>query len=302
MLSDLLVNESIIHRLTEGDAESVRRLRSIGFTFHWMVERLLNAEGEPLVVNEEGALPEGARVERHSVWHWSHRAPCADAVAEWWHGLHAVLEQATTPPPARVMAHHLEDALSASALSGETVPMVYTWRHAMALRMPSWERKLMLDRLFNSLERHGDRLVPLLDALAQESLLTARDWEPARRASYVRDPLTALYQAGAWDSLKALHAQGAALVLWPSQRSVLDDLVDRLRSGESVPGAAPFLLHLVDQQAEVSLHQVEALARVLPDIEDVDTRNHLMALQRRHRAPGLAAKEPSAAARPRRRS
>lgn len=284
MLSGLLVNESIINRLTEGDAESVRRLRSIGFTFHWMVERLLGASGEVLVVDEDGALPEGARVERYSTWHWSHRAPCADAVAEWWTSLAAVVSQAPKLEQSRLLAQHVDEAIVASALSGETAPAVYTWHRALDLRVHAWNRKLMMDRLLNNLERHGDRLVPLLRTMGDEGLLTASDWSLESRARSIPEPVAALYHTGAWNGLLALQAQGAELTLLPTGRPLLDDLIDRLRSGALIPHADTFLVQLVERQENVSEAQIEALARVLPEIEDQDVRAHLLALRRQHHA------------------
>lgn len=303
MLPGLLVNESIIHRLTEGDAESVRRLRSIGFTFHWMVERLLSADGAPLVINEDGDLPPGARVERHSVWHWSHRAPRADAVAEWWQGLHATVDQAAPSERARLLAHHVEDAILASALSGEAAPTVYTWHQAQGMKAPAWSRKLMMDRLLNGLEQHGDHLVPLLTALATEDLLTAEDWSPASRARYVQDPVTRLYEAGAWDALSALEAQGAELTVGPTRRPLMDDLMARLRSGSAQPRAGEFLVQWVERQPQVSPEQVDILARVGPNLENDDLRARIQALRRRHQAAQTVADAPiPAATRPRRRS
>lgn len=232
-----IVNDAMINRLLDGDDESVRRLKSIGLSLTWCIDRVINEHGEPVSLEAEGSIPAGHRVERFSMWHWSHRAHQPEGVAEWWNSLERQLAQTEPQGQARILEERFIDALTASALSGETQPALYTWTRAMDQGVPQWERKVMVDRLLNVLEEQGNRLSPLLRRLHMEEHLTAKDWTDQSRKRYVTDPIDFLYRKRAWEALRVLLDADAAPVFRHGE-PLLDETVHQVHAS-LIQGQSP---------------------------------------------------------------
>lgn len=207
-----IVNDAMINRLVEGDAQSVQNFKSLGLSLTWAIDRVVDEDGDPMATEVTGVLSPGQQIERFSLWHWSHRANKADGVVEWWKGMDRELYRLSEAEQAPFLATRLEEAIEASALSGETVPALYTWGRALEQTLPLWERKIMLNQLFNVLERQGNRLSPLLDRLHATQHLTSKDWSPSRQKSYAIDPVSLLYDNRSWDALRIILEAGAAPV------------------------------------------------------------------------------------------
>jgi hypothetical protein len=241
----VIVNDAIINRLVGGQADGVRRLKAIGLSLAWGLDRVVDADGLAVSLEPEGPLPADHQIERFSLWHWSHRAARPDGVAEWWLDLERQLEQSAPAVQARLLVERLEDALDAAALSGETLPALYTWNRALAQSAPQWERKVMVDRLLNVLERQGNRLSPLLRQLHQEEHLTASDWDPVNRRRYAADPVSFLYEGRHWEALRVLISAGADPVRL-NGTTLLDETVRQvcrdLKKGDSPDGEALLLI------------------------------------------------------------
>jgi hypothetical protein len=247
-----LVNDAIIERLSEGSADSVRRLQGIGFTPFWLIERTVDETGQPVDdPDPEKPLPKNHRLERFSLWHWSHRAASAEGVQEWWPILERALRDPASRQPHRMLADHLGDAIAASAWSGETAAVLYSWDRSLRQKVPQWGRKILMNRLLDSMEAHGNRLVPLLVALHQSDRLTDKDWSVAQRPSYAQDPVTFLFQDRAWDALHTLLAHGADPVLRNGAPLVTELLQDLAGTPDAVdPGRTRLLGTLLARQTE----------------------------------------------------
>lgn len=264
---DTIVNDAMINRLVQGEAQGVQALRQIGLSLPWCIDRVVDLDGNPVAIEADAPLSSEHRVERFSMWHWSHRASQAAGVQEWWVSLDAMLAQARPAEQAPMLAHRLEEALEASALSGETAPAIYTWVRALGKQLPRWERRVMIHQLLNVMERQGNLISPLLQRMHLDDLLTPQDWSVDSRKRYASDPVSFLYDQRAWDALWVILKHGAH----PSRlsgESLLDQTVTRLKMGlpsDDAPDASA--VRLLGQMLE--LHPEALPAGLKADLDKI---------------------------------
>lgn len=298
---DTIVNDAMINRLVQGEAQGVRALRQIGLSLPWCIDRVVDLEGNPVAIEPDAPLSSEHRVERFSMWHWSHRASQAGGVQEWWASLDAMLAQAQPAKQAPMLAQRLEEAIEASALSGQTAPAIYTWVRALGKQLPRWERSVMVHQLLNVMERQGNLVSPLLQRMHLDDLLTPQDWSVESRKRYASDPVGSLYDNRAWDALWVLLKHGAS----PSRLSgisLLDQTVARVRmglqGGENPDGSAIRLLgQMLDLHSEalpVELQSdLDKIVRALPDEELAAELKAQVRAHQAHQGPVNASTIPS---------
>lgn len=307
MFFEKLIEDTIINGLREGNPEVVRRLQTMGYTPFWSIGQLVDEAGEPVtVVDSEKPLPAHCRMERFSLWHWSHRAATHEGVECWWPTLERKLGSKTEGAPGQVLASHVTDAVLASALSNETEATLYTWDRALRQKLPLWERKVMVNQLLNVMETQGNRLVPLLQVLHAQQRLTAADWTVAQRQTYAADPVQFLFNNRAWDALHVLLSGGAEPTLLTGETLVNRTLALLDTHAETVdPGMTRLLGTLLaqhpDRLAPAQEQRLNALAQRLETAEtDPELVSHLIASRRAQSAQTQPA--PPAAARRRQRT
>lgn len=241
------LNNAIVNQLMEGTAESVQQLMTFG----------AEADAQLLWMDDEG------KAHTETLWHWSHRAPLSDGVERWWLSLQWQLASLSPRGAADLLHVRLADALRAAGASGQSQPILTSWKQCLDAQGDYWSRRHMMGQLVNALEEQGDRAIPWLRAMGQSGAVRAQDWTPLACQAYPEDPLVKALDRQAFRLTALLMDQGA-------------NPKERLPSGKFFVNASRQLgLVSSAQQGEALEEVLERLLKVADSTEQQQFRDYL---------------------------